>query len=104
MHDDDEDQELKLAKITPLKKMNPKGKTLTSNSFTITKRETRSMKRDAIKNIDAGKDLEMNSRRMRHMQRLLLATSPAQTPTEQEQSTMMAHWKVMMFSMYLIHL
>ena len=56
MHDDDKDQELKLAKITPLKKItpikkkNPKEKTSTSNSFTITKRETRSMKRDAIKN------------------------------------------------------
>ena len=56
MHDDDKDQELKLAKITHFKKMNPKEKTLTNNIFTITKRETRSMKRDAIKN--TGKDTD----------------------------------------------
>ena len=51
MHDD-EDKKPKLAKITPKKQMNPKGKTLTSNSYTITKRETRSLKWDAIKNTE----------------------------------------------------
>ena len=37
MNDDDKDKELKLAQITPSKKMKHKEETLTSNSFTITK-------------------------------------------------------------------
>ena len=44
-YSDDDDKTIKLANISPTKYMKPKGKTLTSNSFTITKRETRSMKR-----------------------------------------------------------
>ena len=40
----DEDKELKGAKIAPLKRWNLRGETLTSNSFAIKKRETRSMK------------------------------------------------------------
>ena len=50
MHDNDENKKSKLVKITPTKQTKPKEKTLTSNSFTITKRETRYMKRAAIKN------------------------------------------------------
>ena len=39
MHDGNDDKKLKIAKMTPLKKTNPKGKTLASNSYTIAKRD-----------------------------------------------------------------
>ena len=47
--DEDHNTALKLAKITPMKKLKSHAKTLTRNSFTIPKRKTRSVKRDATK-------------------------------------------------------
>ena len=50
-----DDKKSKLAKITPTKQSKQNRKTLTRNGFPITKHETRSMKRDAIKNNEDSK-------------------------------------------------